>query len=35
MTETEKDNEAVRLADAETIARLSTAWLEDEITVAE
>lgn len=26
-------NEADRLADAETIARLSTAWLEDEIEV--
>jgi hypothetical protein len=26
------ESEADRLADAETIARLSTAWLEDEIT---
>ncbi len=25
------ESEADRLADAETIARLSTAWLEDEI----
>ncbi len=30
MTDTENINEAERLTDAETAARLSTAWLEDE-----
>ncbi len=30
MTETVEITEAARLADAETAARLSTAWLEDE-----
>ena len=34
MIETNKNSEAERLADAETIARLSTAWLEEETAVS-